>query len=229
MGRGSTTCSTSGLVLFASQHGIRLPEFKCQQLLTLGCCVTLDKSLSLSEPLSCLTYKMGATEVAGTSEGMCEVTRGCSHTKLRGLPDLLVPLSLCCCRVRTRLQLPDSPSRKIAQAVFLWGPQRSHLHSDHQDLHYLQHQLEGLATFGPKFVTGTHEKVLETAAEVFLFQTGWSCWRTPRLGPIPGAGSQEVLGLWGNGREQWEPSPGRSTANRGGRSHVPAEKELWEI
>lgn len=66
--------------------------------------------------------------------------------------------------------------KQQSQAVFLWGPQRSHLHSDHQDLHYLQHQLEGLAALGPKFVTGTHKKVFETAAEVFLFHRGWRRW-----------------------------------------------------
>ena len=99
-----------------------------------------------------------------------------------------------------RLQLPDSPSRETAATGSTGGaPGRPHLHGDHQDLHHLQHQLKGLATLGPKFVTGTHEEVLETAAEVFLFQRGWGRWRSPRLGPIPKAGGQEVLSLCGNG------------------------------
>lgn len=56
------------------------------------------------------------------------------------------------------------------QTAFCWGSLSSHLHSDDQDLNHLQHQLKGLAALGPKFVTGTHEEVLETAAEIFLFQ-----------------------------------------------------------
>jgi hypothetical protein len=52
----------------------------------------------------------------------------------------------------------------------------SHLHSDHQNLHHLQHQLARLTAFGPELITGTHEKVLETATEVFLFWEGRRYW-----------------------------------------------------
>lgn len=231
MGRRSTICSATGLVLFVSQHGIRLPEFKCQQLLTLGCCVTLDKSLSLSEPLSCLTW--GRQKLLGPRRA-CVRLKGAAH--IQSSEGFLIDychFHYCHYAAAGSGQGSNSQTlllgKQQSQVLFLWGPRRSHLHSDHQDLHYLQHQLEGLAALGPKFVTGTHEKVLETAAEVFLFQRGWRRWQSPRLGPISGAGGQEVLSLWGNGRDQWEPGPGRSTANRGGRSHVPAKKELWEI
>lgn len=160
------------------QPGIRLLGFKGQQLLTLGSHALRTSPLT-SLSLRCLINKMGATAVARTSEGMCEAKRGCSHTELRGLPDWLLPLPLLLCAVESG---PGSNSQTFLQgkqrpqAVFCWGPCGSHLHSDHQDFHHLQHQLEGLPALGPKFVTGTHEEVLETAAEVFLFQRGWRGW-----------------------------------------------------
>lgn len=79
-------------------------------------------------------------------------------------------------------------------------PGGAHLHGDHQDLDHLQHELARLAALGPELVTGAHEKVLEPAAEVFLFWGSRRGRRSPRLGPIPEAGGQEPLRLYGNGR-----------------------------
>lgn len=222
MGKGASICSAIGSVLFESQQApdcLGSSASKSQCLAAMRLWTNPFTSLSLR----CLIYKIGA----------CVRLKGAA--RIRSSACFLIHYCHCYSHYAAAGSGRGSHSQTLPRGTqwpqdhSCWGSHRSHLYSDYQDLNHLQHQLKGLAALRPKLVTGTHEEVLEAAAEVFFLQRGWRGRQSPRLGPIPEVGSQEGLGLCGNGREQWEADPGRPTSPKEGRSHIPAKKEFWEI